>query len=1095
VNRPADALPDHGLTCLEASAGTGKTHRLSTLAARWLIERADVRPTDLLVVTYTVSAARELRARIRERLAAAHAHLVGPVGPTPEDLAWLDRADDDRAVLASRAERALAAFDDISISTIHAFAAASLGGSLGTVDTADGRRRQAVADVLAVAAFDRSDTLLDEPRALTSLDETVKAALENPDAALAPSEGADASSEAWSHLHAVERAIGLFAERGKRQGRHTYADLLTELYAALREDDAPLLATLRSRYRIGLIDEFQDTDPFQWGIFRRIFLDVEGRTLVVVGDPKQAIYGFRGADVDTYLAARDLAASAPGESRVTTLSTNYRSDASMLRVLNDVMDGASFDESGEIRYVAVEPAPGAPERAVVTDGGPAPALSLRLLTWGTSNQPERLRAIAEDCAEVARAALDSSVTDDAGSLRALTERDVVVLCRARTLFPLLRAAFLRRGIRTTEAKTDDVLESVAALDVAIALRAMSEPSHAGAMRAVAHSWLASADALDDGVGGARRRVAAWSEALDTRGIASFARLLTDPAASPGLLARAGGERLVTDIHHVCEVLAAAAPPQAGAVQLLETLNELRETTNAADDELRTRRIDTDEPAVRLMTIHGAKGLEFPVVLCPFVQNFRPPPRRFTMWRDETTKRRYLDAGGRQPWVDPRLAAPSRDDRERSASSGEASENRRLLYVALTRAKHRTVVWWEGRRRSEQSLDELTALLLDRDDDGRLIQRPRALRDDPAATAFELDAKSALAELGRHFGALVDDGVLELAEVTRPRESRMARPVPRRDEVVAAAAELGVETMARSLVERASRCSFSSLVASSHDVSSLDPSVGDSDADDEAVLESVGDEEPAPTTTDAVDPFGGLRGTAFGTAIHEALEAAYLRRSDEAFDDAARVGLDRAMWRLGMEPSEGVFEGLLAAASTKIGEGRSLRELARDDVAAELRFVLPVADGVGLDDVARTLLAHRGAGPFAEWASRLAGSTEPRPLAASLVGSVDLVSTLGTDRYYVLDYKTNVVGARGFGRDGLLEAMREADYPLQAILYMVALHRLLRWRLDAYDPERHLGGAHYLFLRGMRPDSEEGVVTWSPGAAAVCAISDLFAGAS
>ena len=150
--------------------------------------------------------------------------------------------------------------------------------------------------------------------------------------------------------------------------------------------------------------------------------------------------------------------------------------------------------------------------------------------------------------------------------------------------------------------------------------------------------------------------------------------------------------------------------------------------------------------------------------------------------------------------------------------------------------------------------------------------------------------------------------------------------------------------------------------------------------------------------------------------------------------------------------------------------------------------MPVADGVDLAAVARVTAAGDEGGPFVEWAKRLARQGGDRPLAASLVGSIDLVTTLGAGvRHHVVDYKTNLVDpANGYGRVGLLASMRASDYPLQAAIYLVALHRLLRWRLEDYDPSRHLGDAHYLYLRGMGKGTGEGVCTWSPGPAAVVA---------
>jgi exodeoxyribonuclease V beta subunit len=218
----------------------------------------------------------------------------------------------------------------------------------------------------------------------------------------------------------------------------------------------------------------------------------------------------------------------------------------------------------------------------------------------------------------------------------------------------------------------------------------------------------------------------------------------------------------------------------------------------------------------------------------------------------------------------------------------------------------------------------------------------------------------------------------------------------------------------------------------------------------------------------------------------------VRAPGTGFEVATRDALAAALHQRSLPMSSAVLDGLLAATAAPLPGGVALRDLGRGDVATELRFSLPVAPGVELSAIGALLRADEPDGPFATWASHLEGPT----LGATLVGSIDLVSTLGSSsRYWVLDYKTNLrAGARGgYGREGLLAAMREADYPLQAALYLVALHRLLRWRVEGYDPARHLGGAHYLFLRGMA--SGEGVVSWSPSPSTIVALSDLLAGAS
>jgi exodeoxyribonuclease V beta subunit len=182
----------------------------------------------------------------------------------------------------------------------------------------------------------------------------------------------------------------------------------------------------------------------------------------------------------------------------------------------------------------------------------------------------------------------------------------------------------------------------------------------------------------------------------------------------------------------------------------------------------------------------------------------------------------------------------------------------------------------------------------------------------------------------------------------------------------------------------------------------------------------------------------------------------------------------------------------------IDEGPSLRELDRDDLVAELRFCIPVAEHVDLGDIGAILAAKDPGGPFGGWADEVARAAGHRPLASSLVGSIDLVTSLGrADRFAVLDYKTNLCGpaADAYAPSSLQAAMAASDYPLQALLYLVALHRYLRWRLASYDPSQNLGEAHYLFLRGMRRGSADGVFTWRPPAGLVTATSDLLAGVS
>jgi exodeoxyribonuclease V beta subunit len=1093
VNPVTDALPSRGLLCVEASAGTGKTHLLSTLAVRWLLEREDIRIADLLVVSYTVASAAELRGRIRARLASVRDRLVDGAAPSGDEYLESLANGPEPHVARARAELALVEFDTAAICTIHAFAAAALGEGYGEVGTGEERRRQAVTDVLAVASFDDTSSLFDAADvSLDAIDRLAQLGLENPDIRLAPLEGATAEPGAWSQRDAVDRAMALFRTRSRRDGARTYADLLTQLDQATADERGPVCQLLRARFKVGLIDEFQDTDPIQWRIFNRLFVEVDDHALVVVGDPKQAIYGFRGADVSTYLTARS-AAMDPSTGRglgVQLLDRNYRSDGALLEALNAVFDGSTLDEAGEIAYEPVTPTPAAERRRLwLSDATLATPLSIRVpVPVGKEPIDAQRRAIAAECAAEAARSIGAVVRTDGTDAGSLSENDVVVLCQASTYFPMLREAFLREGIRTTETKSDDVLTSSAALDVAIVLRAMSDPGSPTAVAALAHSWICSESGSTTL---ARQRLASFEVALSTRGVVALARAITDPAMTPGLLERRFGERLLTDVHHLFDVLGDEAPHGAGPGSLLETLYGLEAASReGTDDDVRRRRIETDAPAVRMMTVHGAKGLEFGVVLCPFIQRTRDDSRDATIWREQGIEGRLLDAAGRRPWTDPRLSASTPEARIALAESAQGSESRRLQYVALTRARHRTIVWWlRAFSKADARRDELTGLLLDRDEDHHPVQRPRA--DRAPGGCYELLGDDALTAMRAAFGGLCEQGLLELEAVRRVAQADVEPAAPIVAPAPLGGARLDVATLERSLDVRPRRCSFSSLVAARHEwAPTFDATVGDRGADDEA--DDTSDDVAA---SDAA-PFGGLRGAAFGTCIHEALEAAVSRPRGAEFDDAAIEALRRSMrWR-SLEPSPAVETTLLEACAVPIDGGPSLRALDRDDVVAELRFCIPVAEHVDLGRLGETVTANDPDGPFGDWAREIARSDGRRPLASSLVGSIDLVTSLGReDCFAVIDYKTNLSDAAtdAYGPEALREAMAGSDYPLQALLYLVALHRYLRWRVADYDPVQHLGEAHYLFLRGMRRGADDGVFTWRPPARLVMATSDLLAG--
>ena len=356
------------------------------------------------------------------------------------------------------------------------------------------------------------------------------------------------------------------------------------------------------------------------------------------------------------------------------------------------------------------------------------------------------------------------------------------------------------------------------LDVAVALRALRDPGDAGALAAMAHSWFGVGTGDDAAIGRSAARLAEWDAALESPR-RRRARPRDDRPASPpvGCCVGGSGERALTDVLHLFDVLAAMVPPDAGPTALLEALGELEEAAQSSgDDDVRSRRIDTDAPAIRLMSVHGAKGLEFDVVLCPFIQRTRADDTGPVIWHDRVAGRRLVDAGGGSEWVDESLAAPTRAGARRAGVErrGERVPPPPLRGAHEGAAPHRGVV---------------AARLLDRRRAPRRAQRaaarPRRRTRPRAATARTSATAPTCYELGgerRARRAAIAPRRARRPGAARARRRRGARrpawsprtpPTARR---LAPASELSVATIDRSLVERARRCSFSSLVATGHD---------------------------------------------------------------------------------------------------------------------------------------------------------------------------------------------------------------------------------------------------------------------------------------
>ena len=832
------------------------------------------------------------------------------------------------------------------------------------------------------------------------------------------------------------------AREKRRRGELGFDDMLSRLDEALRGDSGETLASaIRQRFPVAMIDEFQDTDPQQYRIFRRIWRRQPETALLLIGDPKQAIYAFRGADIFTYMKARgDVAAHY-------TLDTNWRSSPGMVGSVNRLF---SLSDNPfmfhEIPFLPVKAAAKNKGLRFTVDAADVPAMNVWLMPGDTVGSGDYQTFMAQLCATQIRDWLSAGQRGRALLWRGETSRpvqasDITVLVRNRLEAAQVREALQTLGIPSVYlSNRDSVFETLEAQELLWLLQAVLAPERENTLRSALATSMFGLTALD--IENLNQDEQAWDALVEEfseyrqiwrqRGVMPMLRaLMTARHIAENLLATRGGERRLTDILHISELLQEAASQLESEHALVRWLAQhiAEPDSNAASQQMR---LESDKHLVQIVTIHKSKGLEYPLVWLPFIARFRKQDQAF--YHDRETFAAVLDLG--QDEASLELAEAER-----------LAEDLRLLYVALTRA-----VWHcslgvapLSSRKSGNSDFHLSAL-------GRLLQAGEAM--DAAGLAARL------ADFCHGDIALQIPGELDLTPWQAP-----AATIPR----------LSARELQRRIADDWRVTSYSGL--QQHGFSGGQDLLPRLDVDAAGVGEVV--EEPQLT------PHQFPRGAAPGTFLHSLFEELdFTQPVPEGWmaEKLQLSGFD-AQW------APVLTDWLGGVLKTRLpGPDIALNQLAARDKQVEMAFYLPIA---------QLLTAERLDALIRQY-DPLSADTPPldfRQVRGMLKGFIDLVFR-HEGRYYLLDYKSNWLGEdrEAYTRPAMEQAMRAHRYDLQYQLYSLALHRYLRHRLADYDYDRHFGGVIYLFLRGMDgQEGAQGIFTTRPVRPLIDGLDQLFAG--
>ncbi len=1051
-----------GVHLVEASAGTGKTYSIQNIYARLIMEKG-LKASEIVVMTYTDAATKELRDRLHQILQDIQARFSGKSTPEEDEKKRKERDDradrliycaEDKDSARMRVELALLEFDKSTISTIHGFcqrvlARYAFDAGIDFVQQiednktaelnvlADDWWRKQPADALKDIKL---STLKKYIRKLSGKAENdISEHSEKKENSTKETKKTIDQRKAKLLLSTAKRIVDTYERARSERKTLNFDDLLRALKDALRESNprsGHLIAQLRNEFKAALIDEFQDTDPVQYEIFDRIFLNGNTNPLFFVGDPKQAIYAFRGGDIYTYLEAK----SKLDGNQIFSLTVNFRSTRRMIEAVNGMfLDGDGGKTFGHdlIGYECPVQVPDPPKVRELSGEEP-----LRIIEFPVQAPPcakANMQQVIDLMVKEILHLLDLKNVQDGKAVPVFSPGDIAILTNSNERNREIHQKLQHASIPSVVRKSGNVFASPAARELWIFLRAVDDPADKEAVCCAATTVFCDGSVsgcpnMDDPELFAKyvEHFRALNLLWWTRGLAALTAELEKHHYRQHLAGREDGERQLSDMSQIWELCFSAmkqlgSSPEKLISWLEERISNAPVTKNAGeeadpDDESDTeeysRELESDEDAVKIMTIHTAKGLQFPVVLLPDCWNFV----RGVESPYEFHAKNHLFF--------------SVDEVDKPGAATEIrQETTRLLYVAMTRAKQQMVIFTPAVDPEEPPAEDAVQKIMNKIQKepltGLLDNLKKRCQATPPYTVVP-------AGKGGYYGKY---------DPVRPEPLwQNALPPP-------------------GFSLRPSKGSFSSLFQTGK--GHTDPDGLDRDEQTAEVRL-----EPDDSGTEH-RIFSLPMGTELGSCWHNIFEKVPFDADDERIRELVGEELANSGFRAEKDMLEATSEMVRKTLKLKIkspsGEFFSLREIPWEDRLSEQPFdfssVRACQDTGELKQVLEKYWGGDSSGPVF---LRMLSCTE-RPLPRGfMTGIADLIFRYH-GFYYIVDWKSNGIGGKvaNFSESGVRNEMAKHLYFLQYLLYATVLHFYLKQRMgDRYSWEKNFGGIRYFFLRGI-----------------------------